>query len=176
MTPKQADRQKSRNRRTGRYKSHIACDLCGRSAGEGHASHPKCNTWGIGVVLHSKCCAALELLPDDVAESILRQTYCAEKPSGERAVHKILDAVTKGRAGCVAMRFSTRGALVGVYKSVEAGLESDPATPWSVVCEEHHTLVCVESRRAADSTARDTTNFCDDCRTTAAGGDVASPV
>jgi NADH:ubiquinone oxidoreductase subunit F (NADH-binding) len=77
-----------------------------------------------------------------------------------------LKAEAETRAGCVRLSYCRRGTgpMIGVYKSDEAGMESDPETPWSVVCEEHNTIVCTFTRAEAMSTASDSRNFCDDCR------------
>ena len=48
-----------------------------------------------------------------------------------------LDAEVKAAAGCVTLRRTRRGRLVGLYRSLEAGIEKDPETPWATVCEEH---------------------------------------
>jgi hypothetical protein len=67
-------------------------------------------------------------------------------------------------AGCVSQRRSrATGTLVGIYRAAQAGLEDDPATPWCVVCEEHHTLACVETLALARA-SRDPREWCDECR------------
>lgn len=77
-----------------------------------------------------------------------------------------LDAESLVRAGCIRLSYcrNRSGPLVGIYRNAESGMESDPETPYSVVCEEHNTLVSVETLRIAGNTATDTCNFCDDCR------------
>jgi hypothetical protein len=68
------------------------------------------------------------------------------------------------RAGCVQLRRCRQtGHLVGVYRSLEAGIESDPDLPWSTVCEEHSTVVCSATRHAAELAAS-WPDFCDECR------------
>lgn len=67
-------------------------------------------------------------------------------------------------AGCVAQwRSRETGTLVGLYHSLQAGMDSDPECRWSVVCEEHCTLVghatLADARRTRSPLA-----FCDDCR------------
>lgn len=69
-----------------------------------------------------------------------------------------------GRTGCVSLRRSNRtGHLVGVYDAAAAGLESDPETPWAVVCEAHSTLVCVETLTLARDVASDPPSWCETC-------------
>jgi hypothetical protein len=76
-----------------------------------------------------------------------------------------LKAQVAARAGCVKLAYSRHGAgpLVGVYKSLEAGMEDDPSTPWSVVCEEHGAIVGTRTRADAVLVSGNT-DFCDDCR------------
>lgn len=72
---------------------------------------------------------------------------------------------TNNLGGCVQQRkCRATKMLVGIYSSYEAGMESDPELPWSVVCETHGAIVCTETLYAAQRTATDTTNFCDECR------------
>ncbi len=79
---------------------------------------------------------------------------------------KALKAEAATRDGCVQLSYCRHGTgpMVGVYRSVDAGMEEDPDGRWSVVCEEHDALVCVRQRYVAMSTATDTCNFCDACR------------
>jgi len=69
-----------------------------------------------------------------------------------------------GLAGCVT-QFRSRATRtrVGIYHSMQSGMESDPELPWSSVCEEHHTLVSHPTLEDARRT-RDPRDFCDDCR------------
>jgi hypothetical protein len=165
MTSAQRNRQQSRAK-TGRYKQHIRCELCGLNVGENYCSDARCNSMGMGVTLHEKCGVVLALLPENAASAVLLVASTTPSP---RHLTKILDAERKVRTGCVSLHFCRRGTgpLTGVYRSAEAGMETDHEYPWSVVCEAHHTLVSTETRAAADSTATDTRNFCDDCRDTA---------
>lgn len=76
-----------------------------------------------------------------------------------------LDEMAKQRAGCVQLRYAQQtGTLVGVYRSLEAGMESDPEGAWSSVCEEHHTLVCHPTRTLAVHHAVDPQGWCEECR------------
>lgn len=54
------------------------------------------------------------------------------------------------------------GRMLGVYRASEAGIESDHETPWALVCEEHGSCVCVQTR--ADAARVRCRDFCDDCR------------
>lgn len=80
------------------------------------------------------------------------------------------------RAGCVKLwRTRTTRTLVGVYRSYEAGLETDESLPWSTVCEEHGYLVCSSSRRIAEAAAldRDWCEVCSDEQAAASQADIA---
>jgi hypothetical protein len=70
-----------------------------------------------------------------------------------------------GLAGCVEQRTNRlTGFKVGVYQAAQAGMESDPATPWATVCEEHNSI-CVHGTLAlARSHAGDPPGWCEDCR------------
>lgn len=133
------------------------CALCGRLV---HGvTEP-------GPVLHTKCRTVLDLLPASAHGEILKLAASLPTTTRPRIVLTLLDRERRARAGCIDLHFSQHGTgpLVGVYRNKESGIEIDPETPWSVVCQKHNTLVCVESRAAAMSTSADTRNFCDDCR------------
>lgn len=69
-----------------------------------------------------------------------------------------------GLTGCVAQwRSRDTKTLVGLYSSVQAGMENDPELPWSTVCEVHNTLVS-HSCLAHARSCRSPLEFCDDCR------------
>jgi hypothetical protein len=55
---------------------------------------------------------------------------------------------------------------VGIYRSAEAGIETDPDPElrYSLVCEDHGSVVCVGSVQRARQEASDSTGWCDDCR------------
>lgn len=75
----------------------------------------------------------------------------------------------QSRDGCEKItRARATGTLVGLYRSVEAGIETDPDSPWSTVCEEHHAVVCHETRRGAELAMARPDDWCDDCRDAAA--------
>jgi hypothetical protein len=68
-------------------------------------------------------------------------------------------------AGCVTQTRSHRtGTLVGLYHSVQAGIEDDPETPWTTVCEKHGSCVCHATMGYARQSLPDPTHWCDDCR------------
>lgn len=70
----------------------------------------------------------------------------------------------RGLAGCVRItRCRATGTEIGVYHSVQAGMETDPELPWMTVCEAHGTLVGHATRARALQT-RSPEEFCDDCR------------
>lgn len=70
-----------------------------------------------------------------------------------------------GLAGCVTQRKARQtGTLVGVYQANQAGMESDPETPWATVCEEHGNLVCHPTLAFAMGHAADPQGWCEDCR------------
>ena len=78
---------------------------------------------------------------------------------------RIRDYSYNGLAGCVMQqRNRSTGFLVGIYVGDQAGMESDPATPWVTVCEEHHTLVCHRTLDDARGFAADPKIWCEDCR------------
>jgi len=70
-----------------------------------------------------------------------------------------------GFAGLVQkMRAHSTGTEVGLYAADQAGMESDPETPWCTVCEEHNTLVCHSTLALARSHAADPAGWCEECR------------
>lgn len=54
--------------------------------------------------------------------------------------------------------------LVGLYRSVESGLEADPEFPYSTVCEEHGSIVSHATLDAARRSMPRPDEWCDDCR------------
>lgn len=70
-----------------------------------------------------------------------------------------------GLAGCVIQRRSREtGTLVGLYHSLQSGMESDPELPWSTVCEDHSSIVSHPTLRDAKHFLGYPTQWCDDCR------------
>lgn len=69
------------------------------------------------------------------------------------------------RPGCIQLRRSRQtGHLVGVYRSDEAGIESDPELPYTTVCEEHSTCVCHTTRALALALAPFPAEWCEECQ------------
>ena len=68
------------------------------------------------------------------------------------------------RAGCVQLRYCRdTGFLVGVYRSAEAGIEADPASPWTTLCEKHGLCCCHPNKRLALSHAA-MPEWCAECQ------------
>jgi hypothetical protein len=79
------------------------------------------------------------------------------------ALRVAVQAITP--AGLVEQRRArSTGTLVGLYRSVEAGMESDPELPWSVVCEPHGGIVCTESRAHGRSAMSCPDDWCPVCQ------------
>lgn len=153
MTQAQADRQHSRDR-SGRYSQHYRCELCGRPCGD-YRSDERCNGTGLGQILCEKCCRALAVVPlNAYVDALTRSTSL---PTAARASLRddMLAAEQKSRTGCVILRLSRRGPVVGIYEATWG---------YTVCCESHHTTVEVNSLAGAKSSAADPTNFCDECR------------
>lgn len=55
------------------------------------------------------------------------------------------------------------GSLMGVYRAEEAGLDT-LGGPWVAVCEDHGSIVNVQTARRAHEAARDPRSFCEGCR------------
>lgn len=68
-------------------------------------------------------------------------------------------------AGIVAYRKArSTGTHVGLYHSDEAGIESDPELPWSIVCEEHAGVVSCKTRKDAESYLSHPEDWCPTCQ------------
>jgi hypothetical protein len=68
-------------------------------------------------------------------------------------------------AGIVLYRKArSTGTHVGLYKADEAGIESDPESPWATVCEEHGGVVCHANRRNAESYLSHPEEWCPVCQ------------
>jgi hypothetical protein len=52
--------------------------------------------------------------------------------------------------------------LIGLYRSIESGIESDPDLPYVTVCEDHANCVCHETKSAAIA-AMTVPDWCEDC-------------
>lgn len=79
-------------------------------------------------------------------------------------------AETADNAGLVVTRRSPKtGQLVSLYRSVEAGIEDDPATPWATLCETHTSVVCHTTRELALHHLADPTGWCQPCHAAVTG-------
>jgi hypothetical protein len=97
--------------------------------------------------------------------------YCGKKAThGHHCAEH--DAEARGTPwpdGLVLQRKArSTGTLVGLYKSDDAGIESDPEYPWSTVCEPHGGVVCHETRKAAEAALSHPEDWCPTCQE---GGD-----
>lgn len=69
-----------------------------------------------------------------------------------------------GFSGLVETRTCRKTGLpIGIYASVQAGIEVDPELPWSTVCEVHSNVVCHGSLDAARRACA-TPDWCDACQ------------
>ena len=83
-------------------------------------------------------------------------------PTRDRLSRADLDREQRRRAGCVSLTYSRQtGALRGVYRAEDQDLDTDSGK-WAVICEDHSTILQVDTRSQAISS--DTSDFCDDCR------------
>lgn len=62
MTEAQVDRQTTR--KSGKYSKMNECELCKKGCGHNYYSDDRCNKYGVGLTLHSKCLAKVENLDD----------------------------------------------------------------------------------------------------------------
>lgn len=65
-------------------------------------------------------------------------------------------------AGCVKQWINRNKQKVGIYNSVQQGIDSD--YKWCVVCEKHGTFLSCGTLNLAFQTATNTKNFCEECR------------
>lgn len=80
----------------------------------------------------------------------------------EKALTRALGV--SNRAGCVELRRTRSGRQVGLYKSAEAGIETDPTHPWATVCEDHHGVVCHPTRQIAEIALSQPEEWCPTCQ------------
>lgn len=74
------------------------------------------------------------------------------------------------RSGCIKIRRArATGTEVGLYRSKDAGIESDPEYPWTTVCEEHGACVCHEKKAGALLAMACPDDWCDECRSSVHG-------
>lgn len=62
-----------------------------------------------------------------------------------------------------ARKARSTGTLVGLYRSAEGGIESDPELPWSVVCEDHGGVLSMETRAMASTAMSQPDDWCPVC-------------
>ena len=68
-------------------------------------------------------------------------------------------------AGLVQYRRARQsGTFVGIYRSLEAGIESDPDLPWATVCEPHAGVVCHRTLELARRFAPVPLDWCPTCQ------------
>lgn len=78
--------------------------------------------------------------------------------------------ILANNAGAVrSSRARSTGTVVTLYLTAEAGLGTnegpdDGPTPYATVCEDHSTIVCHETKRAARSWMAGPEGWCDECR------------
>jgi len=70
-----------------------------------------------------------------------------------------------GLQGCVLQcKVRSTKTLVGVYHSIQAGMEDDPTAVWSTVCETHGNLVGHLSLGVAIDWVATPEVWCEDCQ------------
>lgn len=67
------------------------------------------------------------------------------------------------RAGCVLLRKTRAGIVVGVYNTAEAGLDSTEGA-WACVCETHGGIVNFNTKTGAKSWVSHPEDWCPDCQ------------
>ena len=94
----------------------------------------------------------------------VRALFAEKLPAAVVARLTVRASEVPERSGCLVLRTTRRGVRVGLYRSLEAGIESDPATPYTTVCEDHNTCVCHGTRRSAEASLAYPESWCDQCR------------
>ena len=102
-------------------------------------------------------------VPRDQTDAI-RTLFTEKLPAPVLALLDIRGSEVPERDGCLVLRTTRKGVPVGLYRSREAGIESDPEYPYTTVCEAHNTCVCHETRRAAEQSLAHPESWCDECR------------
>lgn len=84
----------------------------------------------------------------------------------QTAFEKALTRALKvsSRKGCVELRKTRSGREVGLYRSLEAGIENDPDHPWATVCEAHSGVVCHPTREIAEAAMSYPEDWCPTCQ------------
>lgn len=71
---------------------------------------------------------------------------------------------TANNAGLVkTVRNRLTHRLVSIYRSAAAGIEDDPALPYTTVCEDHGRIICHQSLRYARRHLSDPAGWCGVC-------------
>lgn len=104
----------------------------------------------------------LEVPPGSVEH--FEQALTEMLPPHVRTRIRVVGTEAVERDGCIELRTTRKGTQVGLYRSREAGMESDPEYPYSTVCEAHNTLVCHSTRKAAEQSLPHPEMWCDECR------------
>lgn len=94
----------------------------------------------------------------------VRALFAEKLPAHVLARLNVRGSEVPERSGCLALRTTRKGVPVGLYRSREAGIESDPDYPYTTVCEAHNTCVCHETRRSAEQALSHPESWCDQCR------------
>lgn len=102
-------------------------------------------------------------VPRNQADEV-RALFAEKLPAHVLTRIRIVGSEATERAGCLELRTTRKGVRVGLYRSLEGGMESDPSVPYTTVCETHSTLVCHETRRAAEQLLSHPESWCDQCR------------
>lgn len=102
-------------------------------------------------------------VPRDKVDEV-RALFAEKLPAHVVERIRIVGSEVFERAGCLELRTTRKGVPVGLYRSLEAGIESDPEYPYTTVCEAHNTCVCHETRRAAEQSLAYPESWCDQCR------------
>jgi hypothetical protein len=75
-----------------------------------------------------------------------------------------LDYEVDGSGAVLFRKARSTGTHVGLYRSDESGIESDPDYPWSIVCEEHAGVTCHRTRKDAESYLSHPEEWCPTCQ------------
>jgi len=106
--------------------------------------------------------------PATLGEALFQVGWVAHRWPNLRGDERTkLKATSIGHEGLVEQRkCRATGFLVGLYKTVDQASqqEADEAGRYSVVCEEHSTVVCVSSLSMGRYTMAHPAHFCDECR------------
>lgn len=117
-------------------------------------------------------------LPDVIDEQHAEQFRCTrcgagylgvviEDEHGLRAAIQQVDEGLDGYVGLIEQRRSRdTGTTIGLYASVEGGIDTDPLIPFSLVCEDHSRTIGCESYTAARSQMSGSFGWCGVCNGT----------